>query len=117
MPQVEAQALTNASFKKALHRESSQLSKHKSELQIKQSAELIQAKAGLSQLQRDLRAGRQKVRETLSQLRSELRLDLTLEKGKQKDASIGQLLRIQDLHSRVDSEVANGRVGLGKLRA
>lgn len=108
--------MTNASFKKLLHRESSILGKQKNDLLIRQNSDLIQAKSALSQLQRELRTGRQKGRESLGQLRSELRLELSLEKGKQKDQAIGQLLKVQDLQGKVDGEVANGRVALGKLR-
>jgi hypothetical protein len=103
-------------FKKALHKESSALSKQKNELQIKQSSELIQAKSALSQLQRELRTGRQRSRESLGQLRSELRLELALEKGKQRDAAIGLLLKCEDLRGKIDGQVAEGRVALGKLR-
>jgi hypothetical protein len=85
-------------------------------MQIKQSAELIQAKASLSQLQRELRSGRQKARESLNHLRSELRLDLSIEKGKQRDSALGHLIRFEDVRGRIDGEVANGYVGLGKLR-
>lgn len=103
-------------FKKALHKESSALSKQKNDLQLKQSSELIQAKSALSQLQRELRTGRQRSRESLGQLRSELRLELALEKGKQRDAAIGLLLKCEDLRGKIDGQVAEGRVALGKLR-
>jgi len=103
-------------FKQALHRESSTLSKQKSDLQLAQSAELIQAKSALSALQRDLRTGRQRARESLGQMRSEMRLELALEKGKQRDGAVGLLLRCEDLRARIDAQVAEGRVSLGKLR-
>ena len=103
-------------FKKALHRDSSALSKQKNDLQIKQSSELIHAKSALSQLQRELRTGRQRARESLGQLRSELRLELALEKGRQRDAAIGLLLKCEDLRGKIDGQVAEGRVALGKLR-
>ena len=92
------------------------MTKGKNEMQLRQSAELVQAKAALGQLQRDLRSGRQKAREALGQLRSEMRLELSLEKGKQRDATMGQHIRFQDVRARIDSEVANGHVALGKLR-
>lgn len=116
MGQVEPQALTTTAFKKALHKESFILGKHKNDLQVKQSADLIHAKSALSQLQRELRTGRQRARESLGLLRSELRLELAMEKGRQRDGSIGLLLKCEDLRAKADSQVADGRVALGKLR-
>jgi hypothetical protein len=39
-----------------------------------------------------------------------------MEKGRQRDGSIGLLLKCEDLRAKADSQVADGRVTLGKLR-
>lgn len=64
----------------------------------------------------DLRSNRQRSRDTLNAIRSEMRLEVNLERGRQRDAALVAALRFQDLKTRVDAEVGNAHAALAKLR-
>ena len=85
-------------------------------MQIRQNQQFIQSKANHDQLLRELRTGRQKSRESLGVLKSELRLEMSVEKGRQRDANLMHMLKFQDLTSKIDAASSNGYAALGKLR-
>lgn len=58
----------------------------------------------------------QKSKESLSSLKSESRLEISLEKGRIRDSFLAQFLKFQDLHSKIDTEGSNGNATIGKLR-
>jgi hypothetical protein len=93
-----------------------ELSKLKSELQSRQNQTLQSGKSSMEKLLGDLRTNRQRSRDTLSAIRSEMRLEVNLERGRQRDAALVAALRFQDLKTRVDAEVGNAHAALAKLR-
>lgn len=92
------------------------MGKLKGELQIRQTQAHQASKLSLEQLLRELRATRQRSRESLGAIRSEMRLEMSLERGRQRDAALATALNFQDLQTRVDMEAGNSYAALGKLR-
>lgn len=68
------------------------------------------------QILRELRANKQRTREQLGSLRSEMRLEMSLEKSRQKDISLQSALKFQSFESKVECEVGNSDANLGKMR-
>lgn len=64
----------------------------------------------------DLRLARQKSRQDLHAIRSDLKLDFALERGRSRDAWLSQTIKLQDLSNRLDTEIGNGMTGIEKLR-
>lgn len=64
----------------------------------------------------DLRLTRQKARQDLHTIRSDLKLDFALERGRGRDAWLSQTIKLQDLSNRLDTEIGNGMTGIEKLR-
>lgn len=74
------------------------------------------SKLSLEQILRELRANKQRTREALGAIRSEMRLEISLERGRQRDLTLQNVLKFQDLQSKVDGEVGNAAAASGKLR-
>ena len=70
----------------------------------------------LESLQRELSVGRQRCREQLAAIGSEMKLELHCERGRQRDALMSLGLKVQDLENRAAVEGSNGLAHLGKLR-
>ena len=65
---------------------------------------------------RELRIGRQKTREGFLGIRSEMRLEKVLEKGRARDEKLERDFRLQRFRAKVDSEVGNCLASIEKLR-
>lgn len=83
---------------------------------MRQSASFHASKTLHDQLLLELRLGRQRARESLGALKSELRLEMSLEKGRQRDSHLAQTIKYQDLQSKIDTETSNGLASVEKLR-
>lgn len=92
------------------------LTQLKNDIQQNQRNEAMSALLAHEQLVKDLHIGRQKIREKLAALRSEIRFEMSMEKGKMRDAMMMNQLKYQDLYSKIDTEVSNGYALTGKLR-
>lgn len=75
-----------------------------------------QSKMAHDSLFREFIQNIQKSKESLSSLKSESRLEISLEKGRIRDSFLAQFLKFQDLHSKIDTEGSNGNATIGKLR-
>lgn len=73
-------------------------------------------KQSMEQLLREMRTQRQKARETLAGIRSEVRLEINLERGKQREAALQTMIKFQDLQTQIDAETGNAYATLAKLR-
>lgn len=93
-----------------------EMSKLKGDLQMQQAQTYQAGKLAIEQLLRELMSNRQRSRETLGTIRSEMRLEVNLERGRQRDAALATSLRFQDLMTRVESETGNSYAALAKLR-
>ena len=93
-----------------------EMSKLKGDLQMRQTQTYQAGKMAIEQLIRELMTHRQRSREALGSIRSEMRLEVNLERGRLRDAALATALRFQDLMTRVGSETGNSYAALAKLR-
>jgi hypothetical protein len=108
--------LDRPSFEKEMGMCNLELNKLKSDQQIRQSQAFQSSKITLDQLLKDLITNRQRSRETLGSLRSDLRLEINLERTRQRDTVLQAELKFHDLITRIESEVGNSQAILAKLR-
>lgn len=92
------------------------LTQLKADVQQSQANEAFSSLLAQEQLSKDLHNGRHRVREKLLSLRSEGRLEMTLEKSRMRDVLLGAELNYQDLYSKIDTETSNGFATTEKLR-
>lgn len=108
--------VSKADYERNIYLHRIDLSQLKNDVQHDQKNETVNALLSHEQLVKDLTMGRQKIREKLAALRSEIRLEMSLEKGRMRDSLMMYRLKYQDLYSKIDSEVSNGFASTGKLR-
>ena len=113
---VTSTSVTKTDFERELSSYNVELQKLKNELTLRQTETYRLGKHSTDQLLRDLRTSRQRSREALGTIRSEMRLEVNLERGKQRDVALETALKFQDLQTRIDSEVGNAYAALAKLR-
>jgi len=81
----------------------------KSELQLMQKNDLAMMKAENDRLQADMEKLKQRLREEITRTQAGVRLDLNLEKGRMREESSGQELKIKEVDTRIEQEIANLR--------
>ena len=92
------------------------MNKLKGDLQLRQTQTYQSGKLASEALLRELVNHRQRSREALGAIRSDMRLEINLERGKQRDVALSTALQFQDLMTRVESETGNSYAALAKLR-
>lgn len=113
---ISANSVTRVAFDRELSQYAIELSKIKNDLQQRQNQSQQQSKQTTAQLLREVRGVRQRTRESLGGIRSELRLEMNLERGKQRDAGLATAIKFQDLNTQVDAAVGDAYAALAKLR-
>jgi hypothetical protein len=95
---------------------SKNLMKLKNDLQISRIKEYVQSKTLHDQVNRDLLLGRQRCRETLGMIKSEIKLDMSIERGHQKDKQASINMKIQNLSARFESDAASCLSSIQRIR-
>ncbi len=90
--------------------------KVRGDLQLRQVRSFQSSKVALEALLRDLRQTRQRAQESIANCRSEMRLQASLERERQRDQCNKAQLEFQDLISTVDTEMENANTLIGKVR-
>lgn len=88
----------------------------RNESKVHFTKELIGSNNLLDNLYRELRTGRQKTREGFLSIRSEMRLEKVLEKGRARDEGLDRDFKLQRFKAKVDSEIGNCLASIEKLR-
>ena len=78
----------------------------KSELQLMEKNELAMIKAENDRLVTDIDKLKQRLREEITRTQAGVRLDLNLEKGRMREQSSGQELKIKEVETRIEQEIA-----------
>lgn len=78
--------------------------------------EAIASHGALEQLHRELRLGRQRLREAIQAIRSDMRLQRALEKQRQRDQALEIDMRLQQFRAKIDGEAGNCLAAVEKLR-
>lgn len=84
----------------------------KSELQLMAKNDLAMIKAENDRLQTDMEKLKQRLREEITRTQAGVRLDLNLEKGRMREESSGQELKIKEVDTRIEQEIANLRTAI-----
>lgn len=89
----------------------------KSELQLMEKNDLAMLKAENDRLQADMEKLKQRLREEITRTQAGVRLDLNLEKGRMREESSGQELKIKEVDTRIEQEIANLRTAIQVSKA
>jgi hypothetical protein len=84
----------------------------KSELQLNEKHDLTMIKAENDRLLTDIEKLRQRLREEISRTQAGVRLDLNLEKGRIRDESSRQELKMKEVDTRIEQEIAGLRAAI-----
>lgn len=74
--------------------------------------DLAMIKAENDRLQADMEKLKQRLREEITRTQAGVRLDLNLEKGRMREESSGQELKIKEVDTRIEQEIANLRTAI-----
>lgn len=88
----------------------------KSELQLHEKNDLTLMKSENDRLQSDVEKLKQRLREESTRVLAGVRLDLNLEKGRIRDESSQQELKIKEVDTRIESEIAGLRTQIEQVR-
>ncbi|KAH8118058.1 hypothetical protein DFH11DRAFT_1503697 [Phellopilus nigrolimitatus] len=89
----------------------------KSELQLMEKNDLSMMKADNDRLVTDLERLKQRLREEITRTQAGVRLDLNLEKGRMRESSSGQELKIKEVDTRIEREIAELRTAIQASKA
>ncbi|KAL1746824.1 hypothetical protein HDZ31DRAFT_80962 [Schizophyllum fasciatum] len=89
----------------------------KSELQLMEKNDLAMLKAENDRLLNDIEKLKQRLREEITRTQAGVRLDLNLEKGRIREESSGQELKIKEIDTRIEQEIANLRTSIQASKA
>ncbi|KAI0788820.1 mitochondrial protein [Abortiporus biennis] len=89
----------------------------KSELQLMEQNDLAMIKAENDRLVTDIEKLKQRLREEISRTQAGVRLDLNLEKGRMREEASGQELKIKEVDTRIEQEIAALRTAIQSSKA
>ncbi|KAF9523044.1 DUF1640-domain-containing protein [Crepidotus variabilis] len=89
----------------------------KSELQLMEKNDLAMIKAENDRLMTDIERLKQRLREEITRTQAGVRLDLNLEKGRMREESSGQELKIKEVDTRIEQEIAGLRTAIQASKA
>jgi reverse gyrase len=89
----------------------------KSELQMTEKNDLAMIKAENDRLVTDIEKLKQRLREEITRTQGGVRLDLNLEKGRMREESSGQELKITEVDTRIEQEIAGLRTAIQASKA
>ncbi|KAK7679472.1 hypothetical protein QCA50_017526 [Cerrena zonata] len=89
----------------------------KSELQLMEQNDLALIKAENDRLMTDIEKLKQRLREEITRTQAGVRLDLNLEKGRMREEASGQELKIKEVDTRIEQEIANLRTNIQSSKA
>lgn len=101
--------VTKAEQEKHQYTQQVDVAQIKSELELMQKNDLAMMKAENDRLQADMEKLKQRLREEIMRTQAGVRLDLNLEKGRMREESSGQELKIKEVDTRIEQEIANLR--------
>ncbi|CAO3618413.1 unnamed protein product [Cunninghamella blakesleeana] len=88
----------------------------KSELQLLEKNEFVVMRAENERLQNELEKLRQKLREEITRTQANVRLELNLEKGRIRDETSAQEIKINETHTRIESDLAGLRTQMEAIK-
>ncbi len=113
---ISAGALTHADMEREVSRHVLALEKSLGDISVRQTQSLAARKLALDESLAELRALRIRTREALAGMRADRRLELSGERGRQRDEALAMVMRVRELDGAVDAEREAAQAALGKLR-
>ncbi|KAA1470339.1 DUF1640-domain-containing protein [Dentipellis sp. KUC8613] len=89
----------------------------KSELQLMEKNDLSMVKAENDRLVTDIEKLKQRLREEITRTQSGVRLDLNLEKGRIREEASRQELKVKEVDTRIEQEIAGLRAAIQSSKA
>jgi len=109
--------VTKADQEKQQYTQKVDFAQLKSELQMMERNDLAAMKAENDRLLADIEKLKQRLRDEISSTQAGVRLDLNLEKGRMREEASGQDLKIREVDTRIETEIANLRTAIQASKA
>ncbi|WVR09048.1 hypothetical protein IAU60_006108 [Kwoniella sp. DSM 27419] len=113
---MESSLVSKAEQEKQRYTEKVDFARLKSELQLHEKNDLSLMKAENDRLMADVEKLKQRLREEVTRTQAGVRLDLNLEKGRIRDESSQQELKIKEVDTRIESEIAGLRTQIEQAK-
>nr|ODO03801.1 mitochondrial protein [Cryptococcus depauperatus CBS 7855] len=113
---MEASLVSKAEQEKQRYTEKVDFARLKSELQLHEKNDLTLMKAENDRLMTDVEKLKQRLREEITRTQAGVRLDLNLEKGRIRDESSQQELKLKEVDTRIESEIAGLRTQIEQAK-
>lgn len=104
---VNNNMVSKEEFSRRVYQQKVDFTKLKSELQNLDKGDFARISDEHERLVTDVEKTKQQFKETVAKARANVRLDLNLEKGRVREESAGQELKIQEISARIDEELSN----------
>lgn len=114
---MTANMVTKADQEKHQYKQQVDFAQLKSELHMTEKNDLAMIKAENERLLADIEKLKQRLREEISRTQGGVRLDLNLEKGRMREESSGQELKITEVDTRIEQEIASLRTAIQASKA
>ncbi len=88
----------------------------KNEIQLIEKNDVALLKADTARLGADIGKTKIRIAEELRRLQSDVRLELSLEKGRTRDEQASQQIKIKEAESKIDAEVSNLRTQMETIK-
>lgn len=113
---MEGGLVSKAEQEKQRYTQNVDFAQLKSELQLHEKNDLTLMKAENDRLMADVEKLKQRLREEVTRTQAGVRLDLNLEKGRIRDESAQQELKIKEVDTRIESEIAGLRTQIEQAK-
>ncbi|TDL22260.1 DUF1640-domain-containing protein [Rickenella mellea] len=109
--------VTKADQEKHQYTQNVDFAQLKSELQLMEKNDLAMMKAENDRLITDIERLKQRLREEITRTQAGVRLDLNLEKGRMREESSGQELKIKEVDTKIEREISELRTYIQASKA
>lgn len=109
--------VTKSEQEKAIYTQKVDFGQLKTELQLMERNDLATLKAENDRLMADLEKLKQRLREEITRTQAGVRLDLNLEKGRLRDENGQQEIKIREVETRIETEIAGLRTAIQTSKA
>ncbi|CAK9787355.1 unnamed protein product [Cutaneotrichosporon oleaginosum] len=113
---TEAGLVSKSAQEKQRYTQNVDFAQLKSELELHEKNDLTLMKAENERLQADVERLKQRLREEITRTQAGVRLDLNVDKGRFKDDAAQQELKIKEVDTRIESEIAGLRTQIEQAK-
>lgn len=114
---VTSNVVTKSDHEKHHYTQQVDFAQLKSELQLMEQNDLAMVKAENDRLMTDIEKLKQRLREEITRTQAGVRLDLNLEKGRMREEASRQELKVTEVETRIEQEIAALRTSIQSSKA